>query len=121
MRNQPIPDIKPEDIDRIVRRDFPESHYDAVLEILHEYGSEKWHRDGWRVKAAVLKIANGKLHELRIAMDTAKRDYRDVLLAAEYPEYGRQTLYSARAFGRAEPDQVIDRDWDQYKAWLERP
>ena len=119
MKNQPIPDIKQEDIDRIVRRDFPESQEDAMLEILHQYGAEKWHREGLRVKAAVLKLANGKLHVLRIALNTAKRDFTDVLVAAEYPEYGRADSSIQNLHG-AERDRVIDRDWNQYKTWLEK-
>jgi len=120
MKSQPVPQIKPEDIDRIVRRDFPESEFDAVLDILHQYGSEKWHREGWRVKAAVLKLANGKLQALRKAMEAAKRDYRDVLLPAEYPEYGRRRITSVRKLEGDERDRVINSDWDQYKAWLEK-
>ena len=118
MKNQPIPDVKQEDIDRIVRRDFPESQDDAVLDILQQYGAEKWHREGWRVKAAVLKLANGNLHALRIAMDVAKRDFRDVLMAAEYPEYGRTDTSARKKLDEAERDRVIDRDWEQYRTWL---
>jgi len=34
-KRQPIPDIKPEDIQRIVHRDFPASQFDAVMEMLN--------------------------------------------------------------------------------------
>lgn len=121
MKEQPHPQIAPEDVIRIVCRDFPESQIDAVLHVLGEYGSEPWHRESWRVKAAVLKLANGNLHAVRIAMDVAKRDFRDVLIAAEYSEYGRQTSLSSQMLEGAEKEQVIERDWEQYKAWLTRP
>ncbi len=119
MKRQPHPQIAAADVNRIVHRDFPESQVDAVFYVLEEYGSEPWHRESYRVKAAVLKLANGKLHALRIAMDTAKRDFRDVLVAAEYPEYGRADS-SVQKLDGAERDRVIDRDWDQYKTWLEK-
>ena len=120
MKSQPHPEIESEDINRIVRRDFPESQVDVVAETLCEYGAEKWHREGNRVKAAILRLANGKLDALRTAVEVAKREYRDVLVAAEYPEYGRRTNSSAHTLEGTERDQVIDRDWDQYKAWLEK-
>jgi hypothetical protein len=120
MSSQPHPKIEPEGINRIVHKDFPESQVDAVLDVLREYGPEDWHREGWRVKAAVLRLADGKLHALRTAMEVAKCDFRDVLVAAEYPEYGRRTSSPARRLEGAERDQVIARDWDQYEAWLKR-
>jgi len=120
MKTQPHPEIQQEDINRIVRRDFPESQVDIVLDMLGEYGSETWHRESSRVKAAILKLANGKLPALRTAMEAAKRDYRDLILAAEFPEYGRRSSSSARTLEGAERDLVIDRDWNQYKAWLEK-
>ncbi len=118
MKKQPHPQVAPADVNRIVYRDFPESQVDAALHVLEEYGSETWHRESWRVKVAVLKLANGNLHALRIAMDVAKRDFRDVLIAAEYPEYGRQTSLSSQTLEGTEKEQVIERDWEQYKAWL---
>jgi len=121
MKNQPAPQIKPGDIDRIVRRDFQKSQFDAVLSLLGEYGFEKWHRESDRVKAAVLKLANGKLDALRRHLDVAKRDYRDVLVAAEYPEYARQTSGSSRRLEDTEKNRIIESDWEQYRAWLEKP
>ena len=87
----------------------------------NEYGVETWHREANRVKAAVLKLANGNLDALRRHVDVAKRDYRDALLAAEYPEYWQRSSSPARKLESIEAVQVIDRDREQYRSWIERP
>jgi hypothetical protein len=42
-----------------------------------------------------------------------------VLVAAEYPEYWRMTS-SGRKMAGIERDRIIDSDWKQYEAWLNR-
>jgi hypothetical protein len=118
-KRQPIPDIKPEDIERIVRRDFPESQFDAVTAMLSVYGVEQWHRERHRVQAATLKLANGNLEALRKHIEIAKRDYRDVLVVAEYPEYWKGRSANLE-ISHKERSRIIDRDWQQYQAWLNR-
>jgi hypothetical protein len=68
------------------------------------------------VQLAVLKLAAGDIGALRREIETAKRDYRDVLAYAEYPRYSREigfddVLESVR-------QAVIDEDWRQYETWL---
>ena len=70
-----------------------------------------------RVQLAVLKQCGGDLARLRELVDLAGRDYRDVLVGAEYPE----------AFGAPpntppdELDAIRRRDRAQYEAWLASP
>lgn len=116
MKSQPIPQVSLADVERIVRRDFPEEQFDSVMALLAEYDFE---RERPRVLLAALKLANGRFNSLRRHIEVAARDYRDVLVAAEYPEYWRSTLPVARPpDGRRE--EIIDRDWKQYEDWLKR-
>ena len=62
--------------------------------VLNEYGTEKWHLERYRVQLAALKLASGNLRKLRFAIEDAKKDYRDVLSAAEYPGYTREVSRS---------------------------
>src|SRR6266404_4991616 len=84
------------DVERVVRRDFPPDRVPDVLAILNEYGTERWHHEPDRVRLAALKIAAGRLEELRIQIKIAKTDYRDVLAPAENPP--RDTVVDERIF-----------------------
>ena len=117
--NQPIPEVTDSDVTRIVKRDFPTGQFDAVMSILNEYGTEDWQRGISRVRLAVLKLADGDLQTLRREIDVAKRDYRDVLASAEYPEYMQKVSPSA-ALAEVERERIIRADWMQYQSWLNR-
>ncbi len=104
MKSQPIPHVKPEDVERIVRRDYPITQFDTVIGMLAEYGTEAWHRESVLVQAAVLKLANGSLDALPRHLDAAKKDYRDVLVVAEVPEYWRAKT-RGRKLGGEERDR----------------
>ena len=118
MAHQRTPDVTGADVERIVLRDFPSGSLRA-LEILNQYGAEEWHREPDRVRLAALKLAAGSIDALRSAVETAKRDYRDVVALAEYPEYSR-SMSPSRAVARAERERIIAADWRQYSEWLAR-
>jgi len=120
MRQQPHPEVTSNDVERIVRRDFPGGQFDAVMEVLKQYGTEKWQRERARVQLAVLKVADRDLDKLQRVIEAAARDYRDVLVAAEYPEYWRRTSSVANP-AAIDREEVIDRDWEQYQSWLSLP
>jgi len=117
--NQPIPEVTESDIIRIIKRDYPAEQFDAVMSILNNYGTEDWPRGINRVRLAVLKIADGDLQALRYEIDVAKRDYRDVLASAEYPEYMKKVPPSS-ALAEVERERIIRADWNQYQSWLNR-
>jgi len=117
--NQPIPEVTDKDVIRIVRRDLPKTQFDEVISILNEYGTEGWQRSVSRVRLAVLKLANGDLEALRREIEAAKRDYRDVLAYAEYPEYMQKVSPSSR-LADEEKERIIRSDWNQYQNWLNR-
>ena len=62
------------------------SSWAGVLELLDSYGVEPYERDRARVQVAILKISAGSEEKVREYVAVAKRDYRDVLFWAEYPE-----------------------------------
>lgn len=116
---QPVPKVTAEDIERVVRRDFPEAQVADVLAMLAEYGPEAWHREPARVRLAVLKLANGNIDALRKAIERAKLDYRDVLAPAEYPKY-TQFGFRARTLRSPVRQQIYADDWQQYERWLKK-
>ena len=73
----------------VVQKTFAESDWARVLELLDDYGVESYERERERVQLAILKLSEGKEEKLGEFVAVAKRDYRDVLFWAEYPEEAR--------------------------------
>ena len=119
MRHQPHPDVTCDDVERIVRRDFPAGDFNTVMAVLRQYGVETWHRECARVQLAALKLANGDAHRLQKAVDLARTDYRDVLAPAEYPGYSKRG-FRTRELPAKEQETIIDSDWEQYERWLRK-
>jgi hypothetical protein len=78
-----------EEVVAIVQATFPESDWPRVLKLLDDYGVESYERERERVQLAILKLSAGNEEKLREFVAVAKRDYRDVLFWAEYPEESR--------------------------------
>jgi len=116
---QPHPEVSRADVQRVVRRDFPEDAFSRVIAILDEYGTEEWHRERDRVQLAVLKLAGGSEEKLRREIEGAKCDFRDVLAPAEYPAYTKKMFRIDKLPGE-EQRRIIDWDWKQYTEWLKR-
>ena len=72
-----------------VEQVFPEEDPANVLAILDAYGTGPYERERERVQLAILKLSGGDVNKLRNLVDLAKKDYRDVITAAEYPNLGR--------------------------------
>jgi hypothetical protein len=87
---------------------------------LDRYGLESYEREKDRVQLAILKLADGDLAKLGEMIVIAKRDYRDVLSWAEYPEE-HLALWSLKRDKSAEEqarlDEIRRRDREQYDAW----
>ena len=62
------------------------SSWARVLELLDSYGVEPDERERERVQLDILKLSGGSEEKVREYVGVAKRDYRDVLFWAEYPE-----------------------------------
>ncbi|HWY52438.1 MAG TPA: hypothetical protein VNW72_13235 [Chthoniobacterales bacterium] len=72
-----------------VQKTFPETSHSRVLALLDAYGVESYEHERERVQLAILKLSEGNEEKLREFVAVAKRDYRDVLFWAEYPEESR--------------------------------
>jgi hypothetical protein len=72
------------------------SSWARVLEWLDSYGVEPYARERERVQVAILKLSAGSEEEVREYVAVAKRDYRDVLFWAEYPEESRLDMPEKR-------------------------
>ena len=70
----------------LVQATFPEESWGHVLELLDSYGVKSYERERERVQLDILKLSVGSEEKVREYVAVAKRDYRDVLFWAEYPE-----------------------------------
>lgn len=104
------PTVSQADLDRIIRRDYPHHPETEIWEILHRYG----HSEAHRIYAAALKEGDGDLSKLERAIELANLDYRDLLMAAEYPNQAEQG-YSAST-----SPETIEADRSQYSDWFKK-
>jgi hypothetical protein len=70
-----------------IKRYFPEDELAQALEILSLYGTETWHREEARVKRDAVIISRGSLEKLRLTIELAMNDYRDVLIGEEIDKW----------------------------------
>jgi predicted ester cyclase len=83
----------------VVREQFREGERAEVEALLATYGTEACEGEGDRVHLDVLRLAEGDVAKVREFVACAKRDFRDVILWAEYPEQARlDTQEKVRAF-----------------------
>ena len=99
---------------------FPSEQYDIVMGALSPYAASRLCKECSRVRLAALKLAPGNLESLRRHIANAEQDYRDVLVAAEYPEYMRAGGFWVSKLPRKEQRRIINSDWDQYTKWLQQ-
>ena len=71
-----------------------------------------------QIRLAVIKLANGNLDDLRRHVQTAKRDWRDVIVAAETPEAMRVGLTNYDKLDEPSRSAIASRDRQQYLDWL---
>jgi hypothetical protein len=118
--SRPLPQATQADIERVVRRDFPAEQYSDVMATLGGLDS-RW--EGVRVRLAALKLAEGNMEALKKQIAIANRDFRDVLVAAEYPGRWKvtSTFYDLpKKVSKKERQRIVDADWQQYQSWLRR-
>ena len=87
---------------------------EAAMAILRQYGVERHERESERVWLAVLKISGNDLAQISRNTALAKQDFRDILVAAEYPNQARVgPMPDSR-----EKRKLIEKDRLQYEKWL---
>ena len=121
---QRIPEVTREDVARVVRRELPSevsgngSRPPGRIwkRIVARSGSRQ------RVQLAILKLAGGDLDRLLDCIQTAMGDFRDVLAAAEYSRYVKESwarlIRKAEAMSPQEAERTMEEDWNEYQAWL---
>lgn len=115
-----IPQVTEADVARVVERDFAPDDRGAVFRLLQQCTKEIGKAGGPRTELAILKLCDGKLEHVPLHAEIAIRDYRDVLAAAEYPEWLKMGFTGTAAMSVEEVEKMKRRDWDQYVAWLSR-
>jgi hypothetical protein len=115
MAEQPTPEVSDADVERIVRRDFPVADVDRILTLAAQVDV----RERQRVVLACLKLAAGNVEKLIGHFAEAARDYRDVLVEAEYPLATKRWFRMDR-LSEEERQRIYDADWAQYQAWFRR-
>lgn len=99
-----------------VKQCFPHEDEGKIMSIIDSCGVQSSKGLRLRVQIAVLKLSEGNLGKLRKNVDTARADYRDVIVYAENPEW------MSKNTGRLDPEEegrIKRRDYKQYMDWLE--
>ncbi len=114
---QPAYHPRPGEVERVLARIHPdEAQRSAARDLLARYGGEDWHRELDRVRLAVLRLAGTDLAATERRVADASVDYRDTLVAAEYPRFSRLpvgTDPASEAYRKAIEDDAAD-----YLAWV---
>jgi hypothetical protein len=113
-----IPHVTVADVVRIVDRDFPPEDRAAVHRLIQQCSEDR--ASGPRTQLAILKLSAGKLERIPLHLEIARSDYRDVLAAAEYPEWLKLGFTGTESMSAEELEELKRRDWEQYQAWLAR-
>ena len=101
---------------RLLEKLFPlDEERELVVEILEQYGSVDFQREGDRVRMAILKLAGRSPEQIRYYTLMACRDYRDVLAGAEYPN--QMGHYPWRDKDSERLAQIQTEDKEQYQSW----
>ena len=112
---QPTPSVTEDDVERIVRRDYPATVADEILELIATVEV----REKPRVVLACLKIASGNLDRLRADLSSASGYYRELLSEAEYP-LATKRWSRIESLPEDEVRAIYENDWRQYSDWLNR-
>lgn len=90
-----------------------------IVQQLSTYGTEQHEREPERVRLAILKLCAEDVHRLDDLVEAAKRDYRDVIAWAEYPEEIKAGYLAVSKLSPEEQAALRKRDREQYVKWLE--
>ena len=107
--------LTPEIVSLLVDRLFVNEDRAKAMELLDSYGTAAHEREQIRVRIAALKLSEGQIDKLEHAVMRAKRDYRDVLAWAEYPQ---ELVHATWRMSDEEVAQIRGADKAQYLTWL---
>ena len=101
-----------------IKQFWPDQDPQAILDLLNAYGTHEMERGRTRVHLAILKLCAGNLEKLTGLVQMAKRDYRDVVAFAEYPEQMKLGFVKMREMSPKQRKDLKKRDAKQYSEWL---
>jgi hypothetical protein len=120
---RPPPIAVSDDLERKIAALWPDqSDRERVREALAVYargahGSE-------RVPLAIVKLCRGSVDRVLSMLEEASLDYRDILLAAEYPTQADALMATMRPGAtdadKARFEEAEKRDRQQYEEWLKK-
>ena len=108
------------DVVRKIKQYWPDEDTQEILDILNAYGTREMESGRTRVHLAILKLSEGNLSKLPELVAMAKRDYRDVIAYAEYPEQMKLGFVKMRELSPEQRKALKKRDAKQYTQWLNR-
>ncbi len=114
-KDQYVPDVSEDDIERIVKRDFAIEQKDEILTLIRQIKV----REKTRVVLACLKIADGNLEKLQAELSNASGYWREIVGQAEYPNYTKKWFHDDKLPAK-DRDKIIEKDRKQYQDWLNR-
>ena len=106
-------------VEKKLQQWFAPEEWPQARALLQQYGAQDWEREPDRVRLALLKLSAGKLEELRVWLQTAQQDYRDVLVGAEYRQQSQFDAWNLDDAGKRALKQARKRDLQQLLDWLE--
>lgn len=96
-----------------MKREFPDEEFATVMATLNEY-VPRYNDNPIPVRLAALRLANGSVSRLRDEIESAKRDYRDVILPAVYPSYSK--IGGARLSSKKR--KIFESERQKYEDWF---
>jgi hypothetical protein len=118
LENQPVAEISKEILEKLIRRDFPES-YEIVKQKLDLIKSESLNGQN-RLSAAVLKLSNGNFSKIDLCIKMCNSDYRDVISQAEYPRVSKVGFIEMEEIKPSELKEYYLEDWTEYTNWINK-
>ena len=101
-------------IEQRIGRMWPNEDAQEILDLLNQYSG----RGSGFVKLAILKLCEGDKSRLPELLETAQRDYRDVIAAAENPRMFKLTAAERKSMPARKLEQLKRQDKREYKRWL---
>lgn len=109
---QPAANISDAELIFLIERDFSDN-VDLIKRKLNKIQSDSQNGKN-RIGAAVLKLANSDLNKIDDLINTANKDFRDIVSEAEYP---RASKYGFDEPSEKELKTDYLNDWSEYLAW----
>jgi hypothetical protein len=108
-----VPAVSDQDVERVVRRDYPAERHAAIHELIRSIDV----REKPRVVLACLKYADGNVEKLKAELTNAEGYWREIISQAEYPNYTKK-IFRIDRLSVEEQERIIEKDKSQYLKWL---